>query len=237
MRTAEQRLNGVVFAASSVITPFCFGAIAGGVASGRVPVGGYGNAVTSWINPTSMLGGVLAVLTCGYLAAIFLTAEARRQADVGLEGWARRRAVGAAVAAGLVGGAGLVVLDADAHRLYVHLLRDGWACIALSVVAGLLALWATIGGLPRLAFRVGSFEVRLFGVRVLGVLAVAAILAGWGVAQYPYLLGTHLTIRAAAGPAATMRALGVVTLLAVALVGPSLVALLILTDEGRLTTD
>ncbi len=37
MRTAEQRLNGVAFAASSVITPFCFGAVAGGIASGRVP--------------------------------------------------------------------------------------------------------------------------------------------------------------------------------------------------------
>ena len=40
MRTAEQRLNGIAFASSSVITPFCFGAVAGGVASGRVPAGG-----------------------------------------------------------------------------------------------------------------------------------------------------------------------------------------------------
>jgi len=37
MRTAEQRLNGVAFASSSVITPFCFEAVAGGAASGRVP--------------------------------------------------------------------------------------------------------------------------------------------------------------------------------------------------------
>src|SRR4051812_26787719 len=64
LRTAEQRLNGVAFAVSSVLTPFCFGAVAGGVASGRVPTAGHGDPVTSWLNPTSLLGGLLAVLTC-----------------------------------------------------------------------------------------------------------------------------------------------------------------------------
>jgi cytochrome d ubiquinol oxidase subunit II len=78
MHTAEQRLNGIAFAGSSVITPYCFGAVAGGIASGRVPTAGHGDPMTSWLNPTSVLGGILAVLTCGYLAAVFLTAEAHR---------------------------------------------------------------------------------------------------------------------------------------------------------------
>jgi cytochrome d ubiquinol oxidase subunit II len=224
IRTAEQRVNGAAFAASSVLTPFCFGAVAGGIASGRVPTAGHGDPTTSWLNPTSVLGGVLAVLTCGYLAAVFLTAEARRGGERALEHWARRRAVGSAVASGAVAVAGLFVLDHDAHRLYVQLLHDGWPCIALSALAGVAALAATLRGSPAL-------------VRPLGVVAVAAVLAGWGVSQYPYLLGTHLAIDAGAAPAATMSALAVIAVIALVLVGPSLVILFLLTARGRLEGD
>jgi cytochrome bd ubiquinol oxidase subunit II len=37
-RTRLQRHFGAIFAVSSVLVPYCFGAIAGGIASGRVPV-------------------------------------------------------------------------------------------------------------------------------------------------------------------------------------------------------
>ncbi|HZC74253.1 MAG TPA: cytochrome d ubiquinol oxidase subunit II [Jatrophihabitans sp.] len=225
MRTAEQRLNGIAFATSSVLTPFCFGAVAGGVASGRVPTEGHGDALTSWLNPTSILGGVLAVVTCGYLAAVFLTAEAHRSDQPDLERWSRRRAFAAAVAAGLAAVAGLFVLYHDAHRLYSHLLRNGWPLIALSALAGIAALLST------------ALRIRPVLVRPLGVLAVGAVLAGWGAAQYPYLLGTHLTIHAGAAPSATMDALGIVTLLAVVLVVPSLAWLFVLTHRGTLAED
>jgi cytochrome d ubiquinol oxidase subunit II len=225
MRTAEQRLNGMAFASSSIITPFCFGAVAGGIASGRVPTGGHGDPVSSWLNPTSLLGGVLAVLTCGYLAAVFLTAEAHRVGARDLEQWSRRRAVGAALGAGAVAIAGIFVLADDAHRLYTNLLDRGWPLIAISVLAGTAALASTIAAPVR---------NRPLLVRPLGAIAVAAVLAGWGVAQYPYLLGTHLTIRAAAAPAATMDALAVVALAAAALVVPSLAWLFVLTQRGQL---
>ena len=224
MRTAEQRLNGIAFATSSVLTPFCFGAVAGGIASGRVPTEGHGDPMSSWLNPTSVLGGVLAVLTCGYLAAVFLTADAHRGGEPDLEEWARRRALGAAVAAGAVALAGLFVLRHDAPRLCSHLVDRGWWLIVVSAATGLAALVATVR--PRLLPPVW--------VRPLGALAVAAVLAGWGAAQYPYLLGTHLTLHDAAAPAATMTALGVVTVLALVLVVPSLAWLLLLTHRGRL---
>ena len=35
----EARALGALFASSSVLIPFCLGAVAGGIASGRVPVG------------------------------------------------------------------------------------------------------------------------------------------------------------------------------------------------------
>ena len=45
------------------------GAIAGGIASGRVPAGGVaGDRWDSWVNPTSVLGGVLAVVVGAFLA-------------------------------------------------------------------------------------------------------------------------------------------------------------------------
>jgi cytochrome d ubiquinol oxidase subunit II len=55
-RTRHQRQFGVIFAVSSVLVPYCFGAIAGGIASGRVPAGGQaGDPVNSWINSTGRL--------------------------------------------------------------------------------------------------------------------------------------------------------------------------------------
>ena len=59
--------------------PYCLGAAAGAVASGRVPAGGVaGDPWTSWINPTSILGGVLAVVVVAYLAAVYLVRDAKR---------------------------------------------------------------------------------------------------------------------------------------------------------------
>jgi cytochrome bd ubiquinol oxidase subunit II len=226
MHTNEQRLNGIAFATSSVITPFCFGAVAGGIASGRVPTAGHGDPMTSWLNPTSVLGGVLAVLTCAYLAAVFLTAEANRAGEADLEEWSRRRAVAAAVAAGAVALVGLFVLRHDAHRLYGHLLDRGWPLVLLSAAAGLGALFTTL--------RPGRVPPSL--VRPVGALAVAAVLAGWGAAQYPYLLGTHLDLHDAAAPTATLAALLVVAVLAALLVVPSLVWLLLLTHRGHLAS-
>ena len=78
----NRRLFGAAFAASSVLVPYCMGAVAGGIASGRVPAGGKaGDPVDSWINPTSIVTGVLAVAAVAYLAAVYLVWEARRDGD------------------------------------------------------------------------------------------------------------------------------------------------------------
>src|SRR3954464_11716151 len=87
VRTDQQRMAGASFAASSVITPFFLGTIAGGIASGRVPSDGYGDPLGSWLNPPSLLGGTLAVLVTAFVAAVFLTAEARRHDDADLSRW------------------------------------------------------------------------------------------------------------------------------------------------------
>jgi len=67
-----------------VLVPYCMGAIVGGIASGRVPPGGRaGDPVDSWINPTSVVGGVLAVATAAYLSAVYLVWDARRLNETG----------------------------------------------------------------------------------------------------------------------------------------------------------
>jgi cytochrome d ubiquinol oxidase subunit II len=221
MPSAEERVTGVVFAASSVVTPFFFGAVVGGIASGRVPSSGNGDAIRSWLNPTSLLGAALAVTVCAYLAAVFLTEDARLRGQSDLEQWGRRRALAAATVAGAVSLVGLFVLRADAHRLYTHLLGVGLPFVIVSGLAGLAALV----GLRRAARRV---------VRLLAVIAVGAILLGWGAAQYPYLLGTHLSIGEAAAPRPTLAALTVVAVAAAVLVVPSMALLYVLQQRARL---
>ncbi|MGW1725846.1 cytochrome d ubiquinol oxidase subunit II [Streptomyces sp. NPDC002306] len=207
-----EHVSGVVFACSSVLTPFFFGTVAGGIASGRVPSAGHGDPVTSWLNPTSVLGGLLAVAVCSYLAAVFLTGEARRRSDPRMELAFRRRAFGAGICAGLVALAGVFVLNTDAPRLFRQLSRVGAPLLIVSALCGLAAL---------LLLRRGSPAV----VRTLAAAAIATVVAGWGVAQYPYLLGTHLTIGQAAAPQATLWVLFVVTCVAAALIAPSLMLL------------
>ena len=81
-RVRAQRHFGAIFAISSVLVPYCFGAVAGGIASGRVPAGGQaGDPWNSWVNPTSIVVGVLAVCVTAYVAAVFLTWDAGRLAD------------------------------------------------------------------------------------------------------------------------------------------------------------
>jgi len=63
----EQRAVDMLFSVSSILTPFALGTAIGGIASQRVPVGNAtGSLVRSWLNPTSVTIGVLAV-ACGRL--------------------------------------------------------------------------------------------------------------------------------------------------------------------------
>src|SRR4051795_1185478 len=221
VRTDQQRVVGAAFAVSSVLTPFILGTVAGGIASGRVPTRGHGDPVTSWVNPTSLLGGVLAVLACAFTAAVFLTAEARRRDEPELEAWFRRRSLVAAVATGVAALVGIAVLHADSPRLFDHLLGRGLPLVLLSAVCGLASVVLIRRAAPRV-------------LQGLAVVAVAAVIAGWGVAQYPFLLGTHLTIAAAAAPTPTLWALTVVAAVAALLVVPSMGLLFVLSQRGRL---
>ena len=216
-----RRRFGVVFGLSSIVTPFFLGAIAGGVASGRVPLGNAeGDPIGSWLNPTSILGGVLAVGSCAYLAAVYLTADARRTGNGALVDAFRRRALASGSAVGVVALAGIAVLRTDAPTLFVGLTGPALPVVILSAAAGVASLGLLAGR-------------RFTPARATAGLAVGAILWGWAVAQYPYLLVGSLTIDGAAGPPATLDALLISLVIGAILVVPSMVALFMLSQRVR----
>jgi len=125
-RKTIRRFFGATFALSSLLTPFFLGAACGAVASGRVTAGDPGgDPLTAWVGPTPLLTGALAVLCAAFLAAVFLVFDARRAGDVALERYFRRRAIGSAVATGLLAIAGVYVLERDAPFIFEGLVRAG----------------------------------------------------------------------------------------------------------------
>ena len=75
------------------------------------------------------------------------------------------------------------------------------------------------------------------GLRPLAVGAVVAVVWGWGVAQFPYLLPTTLTISESAAPPETLAAVAVVFLVAAVVVLPSLGLLYWLSQKERLVNE
>jgi cytochrome bd ubiquinol oxidase subunit II len=220
---AEARALGATFALSSVLVPFFLGASAGAIAAGEVPVGNAtGDEWGSWTGTLPIFAGLLAVATGAHLAAVFLGADSRRAGRPELVDAFRARALGSGVVTGALAIAGLVVVNSEAPDLYDGLTSGaGLACVIGSAVAGLTTL--------ALEWR-ERFEI----ARYTAAAAVAAIIAGWALAQEPYLLPPGLTVEEAAAPDATLTALLIAATLGMALLLPALAWLFRLALSGRL---
>jgi cytochrome bd ubiquinol oxidase subunit II len=219
---AESRRIDTVAALSSIITPFALGTMVGAIASRRVPVGNAaGHLFSSWLNPTSLLIGALAVVSSAYLAAVFMAADAIRLKRPELAERMRARALFSGLLAGLVALGGIAVLHGDAHHLYVRLFRG--AALAGPVVSGLAGL-ATLGLV---------WERRYETARYSAAAAVVAVVGGWALAQYPSLL-PHLSVAQAAAPHETLVVVIVAVLAGAVLLFPSLALLFSLVLRGRL---
>ena len=95
------------------------GTVVGAIAGGRVPVGNAtGDAVTSWLNPLSLVIGALFVATGAYLSAVFLVSDARRAGAADLERYFSTRALVAALVCGALAAGGLVALHSDARDVF-----------------------------------------------------------------------------------------------------------------------
>src|SRR6478609_6893095 len=218
----NRRWFGRGFALSSLLVPYFFGSVVGGVASGRVPAGGKaGDPVDSWVNPTSATFGVLAVALFAYLAAVYMVWDARRFGDDEMADYFRQRALLTAVAVAVISVIGAFVIRSDARYVF-----DGFASRALPLVV--VSVLCGVGALVLLRRDAAR------GARLLAVLAVASAVASWGVAQWPYVLPESLTFADAAAPTATLVALFVVIGLAAVIVLPGFVLLYVLDQKGLL---
>ena len=208
----EQRFFGIVFSVSSLVTPFALGAAAGVVAAGDLKPAGDGWEMVPWdvvLKPFPIATGLLAVCICAYTAATFLTAqtEGALQADF------RRRALVAGAGFTLCSVLGLVLAQDEAPEL-AHELLHGRA-LPLVVVAGVLAILGFVvawTGAARLA-------------RYVAVAFVLAVLWGWALAQWPYLITPYLTFQDAASSDAMLEVYLVCLAVGAAFLVPSLIYL------------
>jgi len=202
---------GLAFAVASVITPVLLGTVIGSIASGAVATaaehvrisGSFGEVfIKPWTAPFPVAVGALALALFAFLAATYLTVDAR---DKDLQEDFRVRALGSAAAVFVCAAAALVLARSAAPR------------VAIGVVGALLIQAATAAA--AVTAIAASWRRRYRVARIAAAAQVSLILWGWLLAQYPYVIPPSLTIRDAAAPAVTLR------LLAVGLAGGAVILL------------
>jgi cytochrome d ubiquinol oxidase subunit II len=211
-----RRAAGATFAVSSLLTPFFMGAVVGAIAAGNVPGDGNGAPFSSWLEPLPLLTGAMFVASGAYLSAVFLIGDARRAGEEDLKRYFARRALAAAAVAGLAAAFGLVELHAEARYIFDRLTHEGLPLVILSALCGVGVLALLLSA----ARRPVAPSPRL--LRPLAAGAVIAVIWGWGVAQFPYLIPTSLKIAQSAAPPDTLSAVIVVFIVAAILVLPAL---------------
>jgi cytochrome d ubiquinol oxidase subunit II len=166
---------GTVLGTASVFTPF----LHGDILSTDLP---------HWLRPYPIGCGLLALSTCAYLAAVYLTVET----DGDLREDFRRRAIIAGTSTAALAFLVLVFAWYQANWFFGQLvsprcgpvLAAGLFCFAASA-------WAVFGRRYRLS-------------RVFAAGKIVLLLLGWGVAQQPYLVYPEITLTDAAAPASTI---------------------------------
>jgi cytochrome d ubiquinol oxidase subunit II len=223
-RLRMRQLTGAMFAASSLITPFFMGTVVGAVVTGRVPVHPAGNVLAAWTSPTAILTGFLFVAACAYISAVFLVSEARERGHHHLTRYFALRAIAAGAVAGALAGATFAELSVSSPHVFARLTGVALPLVAISLAAGIAIL--------------GMLWLRWYhspALRVTAAIAVATVVWGWGLAQYPYLFPTSLSLSVGSAPTASLVGELVVTGLAILLVAPGFALLYILQQRHMLT--
>jgi cytochrome bd ubiquinol oxidase subunit II len=217
-----QRPASRIFGFASLLTPFFMGTVVGAIASGQIPASGDGDPTGSWTGFLPLVTGALFVIVAAYTAAIFLVRDSGAAGEQDLRDYFARRALVAAVVAGIAAVVGVVALRQDARFIYDGLTSwPGIALVVLSAVCGLAALTLLVTGRNR-------------GLRVAAVGAGVTMIWGYFAAAFPYMLPTSLKISDAAGASATLTEVIVVFGVAAVTVVPSLILLYVLSQRSTL---
>ncbi|THJ72639.1 cytochrome d ubiquinol oxidase subunit II [Candidatus Frankia alpina] len=183
---------GHVFAVSSTITPFALGVAGAALATGDMsPDDPFAPVRSSF----GLVCGLFAVAATAFLAAVYLCKDAAASpVTEHLVPDFRRRAAGGAVVCGILA---LILLPLfwDQAPVVAHRFADrSLLLVVLSAVGG-------IGALVALA------RNQFVAARLAAGLAVAAMLWGWAVAQYPDLIVGQVTVDDAAAPSTNIQAM------------------------------
>ena len=202
-----------VFSFASVLTPLFLGASAAAVASGQIIVK---NGIidthllsTFWVTPFAIVIGLMAVLLCATLAAIYLTVEATNKKEDDLAKAFRMRGLIAGAMTAVLGAVGLLLSPSAAPDLWQGLLNHGLLLVIVTMLIGLGAAGTLFLGYYRLS-------------RALFIAETAFLLGSWGVSQIPYIIPPNLTVEAAAGVPSTLWLLLIGIIVGMSLMLPSL---------------
>ncbi|HXT47710.1 MAG TPA: cytochrome d ubiquinol oxidase subunit II, partial [Gemmatimonadaceae bacterium] len=188
---ATQQRWGRVFAIASIATPVLLGMCVGAIATGNIDpamfTAGFGGSfadrfVAPWLTPFGLGVGLLALALFSFLAAVYLTIEAK---DTELQDDFRARALWAALAVFVIAFGVLGLSMREAPMVRRALMGGPWA-LPLHIITGVAAVTAIVA----------LFLRRFHLARVAAAAQVTFILWGWAVAQYPYVLPPSLTIDA-----------------------------------------
>lgn len=213
-RDSVQRRWGRIFAIASTATPVLLGMIIGAVASGTVrePAAdgsGFLNAyVRPWLSPFTLGIGLLALALFAFLAAVYLTVEAK---DEALREEFRRRALAASFAVFAIALTDLFLAGVGAPRLW-RALTTGTVALLLHVATGVAASLAVAA----------LWRRRYVAARIAAAAQVSLILWGWALGQFPYLVPPDLSIGQTAAPRITLQLLVAALLVGLLVLIPSL---------------
>ena len=190
--TQHAAIWGGVFGVASVVSPFLLGAAFGAITEGGIRIGPAREVrlpeAIPWLSPYAIGCGLLALSTCAYLAAVYLTVETSGD----LQDDFRRRAI---LSGTTTAGLALIVLllaYIEANWFFRQLISPrslpvvmtGLACFAASA-------WSLV-------------KHRYWLSRIFAAGEIILLLLGWGLAHRPYLIYPDLTLMDAAGPAPTI---------------------------------
>ncbi|HAA56601.1 MAG TPA: cytochrome BD ubiquinol oxidase subunit II [Myxococcales bacterium] len=192
-----QRRWSLIFSIASVITPITLGVSVGAIVSGDIridlktliPKSGF---FASWMAPFPLFVGFFTLVLFSFLAAVYLTVEAK---DPELKEDFRLRALGSGVAAGILAWVCFGLSAKGAPLVYKTLSQASWS-LPFQLVTGGVALAA----LATLWFRKYALA------RIFAGAQVTFILWGWAAAHYPYIIVPDLTFKQAAALPSVLKA-------------------------------
>lgn len=207
---AETSVWGAVFGVASIISPVLLGCAFGVITEGQIRLTDGGNVELTgkapWLSPYCVTNGLLALSACAYLAAVYLTNETEGE----LRDDFRSRAILA----------GTTTTALSALVLLFAWQEAAWFFLRLFTPTTLPVVLAGLGCFAGSAWAV--FTRRYALSRVFAASEIALLLAGWGLAQYPYLVYPDMRFTEMAAPTPTLRFLVLTIPAGALLIAPSL---------------